>query len=103
MTDKRFEDKTPVYENNVIRVDGPNDKDLILKNFQEIPDSFIQSLRDQQAMARPTADMRKVASIPTSIVEHWKRQGFDVHKESAKAIVARLQKEDLGAFVTGLP
>jgi len=103
MIDKRIQDKTPVIENNVIRVDRATDEGLIFKNFQEIPDSFIQNLRDQQANRRPGAEMRKVASIPTGVVDKWLREGFDVHKESAKAIVARLSKEDLGAFITGIP
>jgi hypothetical protein len=95
-----------IHDSQLVRVDGPNEPDtLIFKRFQEIPDWYIQRLRDQaDAQARqPTKDMRRVASIPVEIVEHWKRQGFDINTESAQAIVARLQREDLGAFITGKP
>jgi hypothetical protein len=101
---KRVEDPTPMIESQMVRVDGPNEPDtLIFKRFQEIPDWFIQRLRDAEAARRPRADLRKVASIPEEVVEHWKRQGFDVHKESAQAIVTRLSAEDMGAFITGKP
>lgn len=95
-----------IHDSQAIRVDGPNEPDkLIFKRFQEIPDWYIKQLQDQsEAQARtPRKDMRRVASIPIEIVEHWKRQGFDIHKESAQAIVARLAKEDMGAFITGKP
>jgi hypothetical protein len=92
-----------ILDNNVVRVDGPNEKDLVLKNFQEIPDWFIKRLRDAEAARPKGSELRKVASIPTSVVEKWLKEGFDVRKESAQAIVARLSSEDLGAFITGIP
>lgn len=92
-----------VIDTNVTRVDGANDRDLIFKKFQDIPDSFVQGLRDQEARAPKGAEMRKIASIPVAVVEHWLKQGFDVHKESAQAIVNRLSTEDLGAFIVGKP
>jgi hypothetical protein len=98
-----IEDTTPVIEEKLVRVDGPNEKDLVFKRFQDIPDSFIQRLRDTTAMRPQGAEMRKVASIPEVVVAKWLREGFDVHKESAQAIVARLSREDLGHFITGLP
>jgi hypothetical protein len=96
-------DPTIVLDNNVTRVDGPNEKELVLKNFQEIPDWFIQRLKDTKEQAPKGAELRKVASIPTGVVEHWKKQGFDINKESAQAIVLRLSTEDMGDFITGVP
>lgn len=98
MTDNLIDEK-------LVRVDGPNEPNkLIFKRFQEIPDSFLKRLRDQaDAQKANKKEMRRVASIPIAIVEHWQRQGFDITKESAQAIVARLQREDLGAFITGTP
>lgn len=98
-------DNILIHDSQVVRVDGPNDKDLIFKRFQEIPDWFLQRLQDQatEQARHPRKDMRRVASIPDEIVIAWKKQGFDVHKESAKAIVARLAKEDMGRFIVGLP
>jgi hypothetical protein len=92
-----------IHDSNVVRVDGPNDKDLVFKRFQEIPDWFIQRLRDTEDARPKGTEMRKVASIPIEVVEHWRRQGFDVHKESAQAIVTRLATEDLNKFITGKP
>ena len=88
-----------------IRVDGPNDPDkFIFKKFQDIPDSFLKRLKDQaEAQKRNPGEMRRVASIPVAIVEKWQKEGFDINHESAQSIVARLQREDLGAFITGTP
>jgi hypothetical protein len=96
-------DKPIILDSNAVRVDGPNEPQLVFKKFQDIPDTFIQRLRDSEAARPKNAEMRKVASIPTVIVEKWLREGFDVHKESAQAIVARLSAEDLSYFITGTP
>ena len=94
-----------IIENHLVRVDGPTDKELVFKNFQDIPDWYIQKLKDQtEAQAStPGKEMRRVASIPEAIVHAWTKQGFDIYTASAQEIVARLQKEDLGAFITGKP
>ena len=34
------------------------------------------------------------------VVEQWLKQGFDVYKESPKAIIKRLRQENLEAFLT---
>src|SRR5262245_60951258 len=96
---------TPILiENRLRRVDGPNEKDLIFKSFQEIPDNFLQRLKDQaEAQRHNKPEMRRVASIPEGIVHAWAKQGFHLKEHTAQEIVARLQKEDLGAFITGQP
>lgn len=101
----KVQDTTTVLDQSVVRVDGPNEKDLVLKRFQEIPDWFIDKLKNETTVqkATPGKEMRRVASIPVTIVEKWQREGFDINKESAKAIVARLASEDLGYFITGTP
>lgn len=88
-----------------VRVDGPNDPDkFIFKKFQDIPDSFLKRLREQEAAQKEKkGELRRVASIPVAIVEKWQKEGFDINHESAQSIVARLQREDLGAFITGTP
>lgn len=69
---------------------------------QEITDSYLDGL----AQARMVSDTAKlpesyrVASIPAALVETWQRQGFDVYRESAAAICARLRVENLQAFLT---
>lgn len=94
-----------IIDPQVARVDGPNDKELIIKTFQDVPDWYIDRLKEQSDAQKQTfaKDLRRVASIPLAVVEKWKREGFDIEHETAQAIVARLQREDLGAFITGLP
>jgi hypothetical protein len=76
--------------------------DLAIKRTQEIPDSFLADLRRARsdASSAPAGEMHRVASIPVALVEHWTREGFDVYREPAKAIIARLQRENLDAFIT---
>ena len=83
-------------------LDGGPDHQLVIKNTQEIPAEFLDRLRDARldSRHRPMGDFHRFASIPTAVVEKWQREGFDVMKEPAKAIVRRLQAEDLGAFIT---
>ncbi len=70
-----------------------------IRRTQEIPDAHIQRLREEREGARFAADFRKVASIPVALVEHWRREGFDVFTAPAREIVARLRREDLSAFI----
>jgi hypothetical protein len=97
--------QTFISDVHAVRVDGPNEPDkFIFKKFQDIPDWYLKKLRDQaDAQKSNRKEMRRVASIPVAIVEAWAKEGFDINNESAQAIVARLQREDLGAFITGLP
>lgn len=84
-------------------LDGDSaDHKLIIKHSQNIPSSFLSTLSDSRlaSASRPMGDFHRFASIPTAVVEKWRREGFDVLKEPAKATLARLRAEDLGAFIT---
>lgn len=83
-------------------LDGNSDTPLIIKHTQEIPEDFLTRLKEArlESSSRPMGDFHRFASIPTAVVEKWKREGFDVMKESAKKIIQKLQTEDLGAFIT---
>lgn len=70
-----------------------------IKRTQVIPDEHLKRLAEERETRIPGADFRKVASIPAALVDHWKREGFDVFTASAKEIVARLRRENLDAFV----
>ncbi len=89
-----FEDKAVSFGNNA---DG-----LFVKHAQEIPDDFLSGLRTERShnASHKAGEMHRVASIPVVLVEMWLKEGFDIHKESAKAIVARLRSHDLDAFIT---
>lgn len=81
---------------------GQNTEGLYVKRFQEIPDSFLQmnrELRDRSSN-EVAGEYHKAASIPTSVVEKWAREGFDIHKESVRACLARLKAEGLDYFIT---
>lgn len=75
---------------------------LVIERAQEIPDSLLTQNAEDRAESTKgrMKDFHKFASIPTVIVEKWLREGFDVYREPAKAIVARLKQEDLSAFLT---
>lgn len=80
------------------------DAALVVKKEQAIPQSFLDRLktaRDESANNR-MGDYHRVASIPTVVVEQWMRDGFNIYDKNvtAKEIVARLQRENLGAFMT---
>jgi hypothetical protein len=45
-------------------------------------------------------DYMSVASIPVAVHEQWLKEGFDLMKEPAHKIVARLKQQNLDAFVT---
>lgn len=73
-----------------------------IKREQHIPDSFLQECHDNRVASNhgSMGEMHQFASIPTAVVDHWMRQGFDVYKEDVKSILKRLRDEDLSAFIT---
>lgn len=94
---------TELIDTQVNFIEGDSEsRKLIVKRSQEIPDSFLNDLKDRkhEASGRPTGNWHRVASIPTVVVEKWRREGFDIHNASAREIVRKLSAEDLGAFIT---
>lgn len=84
---------------------GGKQDTLIIKHSQVIPGEFLDQLAERKKAYTDTSfragEFEEFACIPTVIVEKWLREGFDIYKENANAIVARLKREDLGAFLTG--
>lgn len=76
--------------------------DLVIKNTQDIPDEFLTALRHERmdSLHTPAGEMHRVCSIPTVVVDEWKRQGFDINVEPVTEIIKRLKKHDLDAFLT---
>jgi len=67
---------------------------------QELPAWFMDSLKDQRhASTARAGDTHRVCTVPAVLVDKWKREGFDVMREPARAIVARLKAEGYDAFV----
>jgi hypothetical protein len=77
--------------------------ELVIKHSQVIPDEYIQALRRDKVdtLHTPKGDFYRVATVPTAIVDMWLTEGFDIHKESIQATLARLRKHDMDAFITG--
>lgn len=74
--------------------------ELAVVREQDVPDWFLESLKDSRiASAQRAGDTHRVCSIPTALVEQWQREGFDVMKETARAIVARLKARGYEHFL----
>ena len=75
---------------------------LLVKKQQFISDEYLDGLKESRIISssKPAGDMHRVASVPAAIVEKWLNEGFDVYKESPKAILKRLRNEDMGYFIT---
>lgn len=75
---------------------------LYVHKAQQITDEYLDGLKDARiaSTSAPAGEYHRIASIPVALVEKWLNEGFDVYKESAKAILKRLRNEDLGAFIT---
>lgn len=67
---------------------------------QEIPLSFLEFLKDVRSAGPARGDANLCASVPQAVVDQWLREGFDIYREDAKAIVARLRAQGLDAFIT---
>jgi hypothetical protein len=80
---------------------GPEDN-LYFQNDQVIGSSFLSRIADLRTSAANSriGEMMEVADIPVAVVEKWEREGFILHQESAKSIVARLKAENLEAFIS---
>lgn len=80
---------------------GENADGLFIKKQQYISDEFLDATKDARFESKQRAgEYHRFASIPVVVVEQWLKQGFDVYKESPKAIVKRLRQENLEAFLT---
>lgn len=80
---------------------GENVDGLFVKKEQFISDEFLTANRDARFESNaPSKEYHRFASIPVVVVEQWLKQGFDVYKESPKAILKRLRAENLEAFIT---
>jgi hypothetical protein len=73
----------------------------VIHRRQDIPDDFLSELGDIRLADAGTRapDALLVARVPVALAETWARQGFDVFRESASAICARLRAESLQAFL----
>jgi len=75
--------------------------DLLRKHTQSVPQAFLDDLKDarNESSGRRMGEFMRIASIPTLVVEKWRREGFDVWEASGAEIVKRLKAENLDAFL----
>lgn len=73
----------------------------VIHRQQVIPGHFLDRLADARLNSTNVREREymHVASIPVALVESWQRDGFDVYTAPVKEIVARLKRENLGAFL----
>lgn len=79
-----------------------NSEGLVIEKYQEIPQNFIDSLREEKANSRSVreGEYMRVASIPVIVVEKWMKEGFDFQHATAKEILTKLRLENLDYFIT---
>lgn len=92
---KKLIDSGVVFDENT---DG-----LVIQTYQEIPQEFIDSLKDERfenSRSRAKGEYHRVASIPVVVIDKWARGGFDFYTADVKDILARLKREGLDYFIT---
>lgn len=73
---------------------------LFYKQEQDLPEDFLawcQAAKD--ASTAPAGETHLLYSVPTVVAELWLRDGFDIMREPAKRVIARLKQEGLDHFV----
>ena len=87
-------------QSNVLR--DNDDQNFNIQQTQHIPQSFLDNIRKQRddSLGMSEGEYMSVARVPVLVHEKWLREGFDMMKEPAYAIVARLKQENLDAFLT---
>lgn len=81
---------------------GQNVDGLYMVREQVITDEFLDELRSERLASSSVraAEYHRAASVPTQVADIWMHQGFNIYEQSARAIVERLRKEGLEAFIT---
>lgn len=77
--------------------------DLIIKNYQHIPDDFISDLKAGKMDSRNTrsGEMLLAMSVPVTVIQDIKdTYGFDMMEEPYRRSIVMLQALGLDAFIT---
>ena len=93
MSDPFIHDKLVTFEEDP--------QGLLIKSEQLITSEFLDSIADMRfdSINTPSGEMHCVAAIPTSVVDQWYREGFDIMREPIRDILARLNKQSLDKFI----
>jgi hypothetical protein len=79
------------------------DVDGLYRHYTQVIDTELLDTLKSERLAKTalrSKDLDRVASVPTFVVELWNRQGYDFYHMSAREIVAKLNADDLGAFIS---
>jgi hypothetical protein len=84
------------YHNNI-----DDHRSVVVKTTTEIPQEFHDALKAEKAEKadRPMGDMHRFARIPFAVMLKWRKEGFDVMREPAAKIIAKLSAEGLDDFI----
>lgn len=80
---------------------GENVEGLFTAHTQEISTKFLTALKETRAdlSSQVSGDLLRLFSIPAIFVHKWLKEGFDIMRESEKAIERRLKAEGLDHFI----
>ena len=94
--------QTPMHdvENKILH--DQDDRNYNIIHEQNITQSFLDSTKAarEDSLNHREGEYMRVAGVPVAVHEQWLREGFDMLKEPAFKIVARLKQENLDAFIT---
>ena len=94
--------QTPMHdvENKILH--DQDDRNYNIIHEQNITQSFLDSTKAarEDSLNHREGEYMRVASVPVAVHEQWLREGFDMMKEPARAILMRLKQQDLNAFIT---
>lgn len=78
------------------------DGNLVRCYSQDLPNHYWEGLQwaRQEDAQRRCPEVWRVGSVPAVFVEKWLKDGFDIFREDAKAIVRRCRQENLTEFLT---
>lgn len=90
----------PVLADPVTEFKDNVDSALIIQK-QHIDDGLLQYLADVRlaSNSRREGEFMLACSVPTIIHEQWLREGFDMTREPASKVIARLKAKGLDAFI----
>tara|TARA_B000000557_G_scaffold264749_1_gene271465 strand:+ start:6484 stop:6795 length:312 start_codon:yes stop_codon:yes gene_type:complete len=83
---------------------GSNTEGLFWKEEQTITPEFLNSTHEKRVNSAQNKanDWHQIADIPISVIDQWKREGFDIFDPNVKAseIVKRLKNSGQHYFLT---
>lgn len=81
---------------------GNTDRAFIVERFQEIPEEYLKGIKDYRDATsnERCTEILRVCSVPPVFYLKWLGEGFDIHKESARSIVAKIKREGLDHLLT---